>query len=80
MHLKIKVITNWVQTTEGAIFDVTRLLGAGDSCMDVTGEITPVDSPVVVEVWGTDVTLARIEADASHYVLMVEEVINEQIP
>jgi hypothetical protein len=80
MNLKIKVITNWVQTANGKEFDLARLLGAGDSCMDITGEVTPVDSPVVVEVWGTDATLARIEADASHYVITVEEIINEQIP
>ena len=77
--MKIRLITTWVQSGDGMVFDAARLLGAGDSCMDVTGENAPVDSPVVVEVWGCADTLARIQADAGQYVLTIEEVVDETI-
>ncbi len=85
MRYKAQILTTWRNDGAGNLVpDAGRLLQAGDSVMDISGEPAPVDTPhptpVMVEVWGSDATLAAIEADANHgadAILSTEEVPDE---
>ena len=70
------MLTTWVNNPEGTVFAVASALGAGDSAMDVTGESAPVDSPVVVEVWCSQATADRLEAQGE--IILSSEVVPDE--
>ena len=76
--VKVILITTWVNTPEEKQFDAARLLGAGESMMDVTGESAPVDSPVVVEAWCSEDTATRFEAEYGSAAILKCEVIPDE--
>ncbi len=84
---KIKLLTTWIEKNGAKQPDAVRLLQPTDSLMDICGEAVPVNTPVVtpviVEVWGSEATLAAIEADTAHgtdAILSVEVVNDTGIP